>query len=86
MSEPGSGAAGAAGAGEDAVAAAGGEERPLEDLEALAERLRSLAEQLRDPELADDRAAELAREAADVVGQAGNELDRALADAADEPS
>jgi hypothetical protein len=54
------------------------------DLEALAERLRSLAGQLRDPELADDRAAELAREAADLVGQAGNRIDRALADTDDE--
>lgn len=54
------------------------------DLSGMAERLRSLAEQLRDPELPDDRAAELAREAADVVGQAGNEIDRALAQTDDE--
>jgi hypothetical protein len=58
----------------------------VSDLGALAERLRSLAEQLRDPELPDDRAAELAREAADLVGQAGNAIDRALAEADDEPS
>jgi hypothetical protein len=54
-----------------------------EELAALAERLRGLAEELRDPEIADERAAELAREAADVVGRAGNEIDRALADADD---
>jgi hypothetical protein len=54
-------------------------------LHSMAERLRGLAEQLRDPDLPDDRAAEIAREAADLVGRAGNEIDRALADD-DEPS
>jgi hypothetical protein len=53
-------------------------------LHSMAQQLRSLAERLRDPELPDERAAELAREAADLVGRAGNEIDRALAD--DEPS
>jgi hypothetical protein len=49
-----------------------------ESVSDLAERLRELADQLRDPELADERAAELAREAAELVSQAGNEIDRTL--------
>jgi hypothetical protein len=49
-----------------------------ESVQGLAERLRELAEQLRDPELADERAAELAREAAELVSRAGNEIDRTL--------
>jgi hypothetical protein len=44
----------------------------------LAERLRELAEQLGASDLTDERAAELAREAAELVGRAGNEIDRAL--------
>jgi hypothetical protein len=44
----------------------------------LADRLRELAEQLRDPDLSDERAAELAREAAELVSRAGNEIDRTL--------
>ncbi|CAN5529039.1 hypothetical protein BH10ACT11_BH10ACT11_02580 [soil metagenome] len=52
-----------------------------EDLGALAARLRELASQLRSPELADEEAERLAREAADLVAQAGNEIDRALRDA-----
>ena len=64
----------------------GREAEEASGLGSMAERLRSLAQQLRDPELPDDRAAELAREAADLVGQAGNEIDRALAAADDEPS
>ena len=51
---------------------------PLDELRTAAERLRELAERLRDPDLADEQAAELAREAAAVVSQAGNEIDRAL--------
>jgi hypothetical protein len=46
----------------------------------LAGKLSELAERLGDPEVGDPEAAELAREAADLVSQAGNELDRALAD------
>lgn len=46
----------------------------------LAARLRELAERLRDPELSDEQASELAREAADLVSQAGNEIDRALSE------
>ena len=45
------------------------------------QRLREIAERLRDPELGDEQAAELAREAAELVSQAGNEIDRALREA-----
>jgi hypothetical protein len=51
---------------------------PLDELRGAAERLRELAERLRDPDVADEQAAELAREAAAVVSEAGNEIDRAL--------
>lgn len=43
-----------------------------------AERLDELASELRDPDVADSRAAELAREAAELVGAAASEVDRAL--------
>jgi hypothetical protein len=46
----------------------------------LAARLSEISGQLRDPEVDDPRAAELAREAAELVSQAGNEIDRALAE------
>jgi hypothetical protein len=62
------GAAGEATGGADPVAA----------IRADAERLRELAERLDDPELADEQAAELAREAAELVGRAGNAIDRVL--------
>ena len=45
----------------------------------LAARLGELSERLRDPEVGDSEAAELAREAAELVSQAGNEIERALA-------
>jgi hypothetical protein len=41
-------------------------------------RLREIAERLRDPELPDADAEGLAREAADLVAQAGNEVERLL--------
>ncbi|MGH2950618.1 MAG: hypothetical protein ACRDKX_01055 [Solirubrobacterales bacterium] len=50
------------------------------NLNEMAERLQTLAQRLRDPELDDERASELAREAAEVVGEAGNEVERALRD------
>ena len=52
----------------------------------LAEKLSQLAERLGNPEVGDPEAAELAREAAELVSQAGNEVERALAEqgAADE--
>jgi hypothetical protein len=57
---------------------------PLDELRTAAERLRELAERLRDPDVADEQAAELAREAAAVVSQAGNEIDRALREDSDQ--
>jgi hypothetical protein len=53
---------------------------PLSEIRGAAGRLRELAQRLRDPELGDEEAAELAREAAEVVSRAGNEIDRALRD------
>lgn len=53
---------------------------PAAEARASAARLHELAERLRDPGLADDRAAELAREAAELVSQAGNAIDRALSE------
>ena len=53
----------------------------IAEIRAAAQRLRELSERLRDPELDDERAAELAREAAEVVSEAGNEIDRALREA-----
>lgn len=52
------------------------------DISALAARLRELADELRSPGVDDERAEELAREAADLVGRAGNEIERALRDVA----
>ncbi|HEX2467894.1 MAG TPA: hypothetical protein VHJ54_06785 [Solirubrobacterales bacterium] len=69
----------------DTAAPGGGAEEPADSVHALAERLRGLAEQLRDPELPDERAAELAREAAELVSQAGNEIDRNLRQGEAEP-
>jgi uncharacterized membrane-anchored protein len=48
----------------------------MSELDRIAERLRAIAAELRDPEVDDAAAAELAREAAELVAQAGNELDR----------
>jgi hypothetical protein len=58
---------------------------PLDEIRGAAAELRGLAERLRDPEIGDEQAAELAREAAEVVSRAGNQIDRALReDAAEE--
>jgi hypothetical protein len=56
----------------------------LDEIRGAAEQLRELAERLRDPEIGDERAAELAREAAEVVSRAGNQIDRALREDADQ--
>ena len=51
------------------------------DADSLAEisaRLRELATLLRDPSLDDERAEELAREAAELAASAGEEADRAM--------
>src|ERR671919_120860 len=52
------------------------------EVERLAERLRDVAGQLHDPELAEDRVEELAREAAELAAQAGSEAEAALRDSA----
>jgi hypothetical protein len=54
------------------------------EMDAIATRLRELAARLRDPELAEGEAEQLAREAADLVGRAGNEIDRVLRAIGDE--
>jgi hypothetical protein len=43
----------------------------------MTERLREIAARLRDPDVPDSEAEELAREAADLVARAGGELERA---------
>ena len=57
---------------------------PLDEIRAAASRLRELAEQLRGEDVGDEQAAELAREAAEVVSRAGNEIDRALRESAED--
>ena len=50
-----------------------------------AERLREIAARLRDPDLPEEEAESLAREAADLVSKAGSEIEGALREiAADE--
>ena len=44
----------------------------------ITKRLNEIAEELRTEGVTDERAEELAREAAELVGQAGNEIERAL--------
>ena len=50
----------------------------MSDLTQTTARLNEIAAELRDEELGDEQAEALAREAADLVGEAANELDRAL--------
>jgi len=52
------------------------------DLRETTERLSEIAAELGDAELSDERAEALAREAADLVGEASNELERALRESA----
>lgn len=47
-------------------------------MEEMTARLRQIASELRSEDIGDERAEELAREAADLVGEAGNEIERAL--------
>ncbi len=54
----------------------------MTEFKAMTERLHEIADELRNPEIGDERAEELAREAADLVGEAGSEIERALRDAA----
>jgi len=55
-----------------------------ERVRALAAQLSEISKELGDPEVGDERAAELAREAAELVSQAGNEIDRALRETEDD--
>jgi hypothetical protein len=50
----------------------------MSSTEQLAERLREIAARLRDPDLSEEEAEGLAREAADLVGKAGSEIESAL--------
>ena len=49
--------------------------------EELSRRLREIAERLRDPDLPEQEAESLAREAADLVGKASTKIEAALRDA-----
>lgn len=53
----------------------------MSDLRATTDRLNEIATELRAEGVSDERAEELAREAADLVGAASNELDRAVREA-----
>ena len=54
------------------------------EIDAIAGRLREIAGRLRDPDVSEEAAEGLAREAADLVSRAGNELDQAAAEAESE--
>jgi hypothetical protein len=47
------------------------------EVRSIAAQLNEIAGKLRDPEIGDEAAAALAREAAELVSRAGNEIDRA---------
>ena len=51
-----------------------------DELRAAAERLREIADRLRDPELPEPETDGLAREAADLVAKAGQDLERAVSE------
>jgi len=50
----------------------------VSDLRQTTARLAEIAEELGGEDVTDERAEELAREAAELVGEAANDLDRAL--------
>jgi len=54
----------------------------VSDLRETTARLNKIATELSADDLTDERAEELAREAADLVGNAANDLDRALRESA----
>jgi len=54
---------------------------PLDEIRNASQRLREIADRLRDPEVGDEQAAELAREAAELVSRTSNDIDRALREA-----
>lgn len=51
---------------------------PMTPTEQLTQRLREIAERLRDPAVGEEEAEGLAREAADLVGKASAEIEAAL--------
>src|SRR5207247_114461 len=53
----------------------------MTEVPAMSTRLREIADRLRDPEVSDEQAEALAREAADLVAKASTEIDRALREA-----
>jgi hypothetical protein len=53
----------------------------MTDFAGMTARLNEIADELRGEGVSDERAEELAREAAELVGQAGNEIERALREA-----
>jgi hypothetical protein len=55
-----------------------------DEITRISARLREIAELLRAPDTPEEKADELAREAADLVARAGNEIDRASAATDDE--
>ena len=55
-----------------------------EEITRISARLGEIAAALRDEQTPAEKADELAREAADLVARAGNEIDRAVAQADDE--
>ena len=56
----------------------------MSDFGAMTARLNEIADELRGEGVSDERAEELAREAAELVGEAGNEIERALREPADD--
>jgi hypothetical protein len=50
-------------------------------LEQITDRLRKITAELADPQLDEERAAQLTREAAELAGEATEEVDRALREA-----
>lgn len=55
----------------------------MSELGETTQRLNEIAAKLRDEDVTDERAQDLAREAADLVGEAGNAIERALREASD---
>lgn len=54
------------------------------EIDHLTQRLREIAERLRSPDVTDEQAEALAREAADLVTKASGEIERALSPQADD--
>ena len=53
-------------------------------LEQITERLRAITTELSEPELDDERAAQLTREAAELSSEASQEVDRALRESSED--